>query len=229
MASTSLPKKKSNPTRNILFAAIIIIVGVVIYSRYAGHKRYDHISRLDYVANDSIDYNYYNQQVLSQYLVQCQRLTSIAKSLWLRNGIDIHLDTAAYGEAQSQIYLYRSTLRYTLSLENRLKESTDLKQQGMSNEQIEKIQANGYTIGALQADNDKHAAFELLKGKNIGAGAKPNEIWELQKLLNQNDYKIIIDGIYSLSTDSALSDFQRTYNIYPSHTCDDLTLSKLVE
>jgi hypothetical protein len=35
--------------------------------------------------------------------------------------------------------------------------------------------------------------------------------------------------LFDASTDSALLDFQDSNNIYPSHTCDDLTLRKLAE
>jgi hypothetical protein len=45
----------------------------------------------------------------------------------------------------------------------------------------------------VQNEKDKMAAYDFLKGKNISAASKKNEIWELQKLLNANDYNLSIN------------------------------------
>ena len=111
----------------------------------------------------------------------------------------------------------------------RLSESKDLKDQGLGNDVIEAILDKGITIGAVENERDKMAGYEFLKGKNVNTHSPKNEVWEMQKLLNVNDYNISINGIFDLATDSALFDFQKTNNIYPSHICDDMTLKKLAE
>jgi hypothetical protein len=222
MKSSRLPK--------FIFAVIVLLViGSWGYHRYAEHKKYENISRFDYLPKDSIDYNYYDQATLTTYLGNCTKLTDLAKTLWLRSSIDIHTAKTAYGESQSNINRYNTLLKYTRILEAKLAESKDLKDQGLSNDMIEVILDKGITIGAVENEKDKLAAYDFLKGKNVSTHSPKNEIWEMQKLLNGNDYNIGITGLFDASTDSALLDFQKSNNIYPSHTCDDITLKKLSE
>ena len=222
MKSSRLPK--------LLFVTVLILsIGFWGYHRYAQHKKYENISRFDYLPKDSIDYSYYDRSVLSTYLDNCNQLTDLAKTLWLKNGIDIHKVAKGYGEAQSRINRYKALLSYTKLLESKLSESNDLKDQGLDNEDIAVILEKGITIGAVENERDKSTAYEFLKGKNVSPHSTKSEIWELQKLLNGNDYNLSISGVFDASTDSALFDFQRSNNIYPSHVCDDITLKKLTE
>ncbi len=218
----SLPK--------IIFTVLILLlIGTWTYHRYTQHERYENISRFDYLPKDSIDYSYYDQPALRIYLDNCTKLTDLAKTLWLKNGVDIYTARTGYGEIQSKINRYNSLLRYTKMIEVRLSESKDLKDQGLANDVIEVILDKGITVGAVENERDKMAAYEFLKGKNVSARSPQNEIWEMQKLLNANDYNINITGIYDAATDSALLDFQKSNNLFASHVCDDVTLKKLAE
>jgi hypothetical protein len=221
---------KSSRTPKLIFALLLlVIIGSWGYHRYTVHKRYENISRFDYLPKDSIDYSYYDQATLTTYLDNCTKLTDLAKTLWLKNGVDIYTAKTGYGEIQSRINRYNSLLKYTKNLEAKLSESKDLKDQGLGNDVIEAILDKGITIGAVENERDKMAGCEFLKGRNVSAHSPKNEIWEMQKLLNANDYNININGIFDASTDSALLDFQKSNNIYPSHICDDITLKKLAE
>ncbi len=218
-----------SPISFFILFLIVALAAAGIYHRYEKHKRYENISRFDYFSKDSIDYNYYDQGALHTYLENCQTLTDIAKSLWLKDGIDVLATKEAYGEAQSRINRYQRLLRYTQVLEEKLVQSQDMKDQGLTNEDIKIILDKDITIGAVENEKDKMAAYDYLRGKNVSSTSRPNEIWELQKLLNANDYNLTIHGIYDAATDSALLDFQKENNIYPSHSCDDVTLRKLAE
>jgi hypothetical protein len=222
MKSSRLPKL-------IIVLVLLLIIGSWGYHRYTQHKRYENISRFDYLPKDSIDYSYYDRTALYTYLDNCNKLTDLAKTLWLKNGIDIRTAKSGYGEIQSRINRYHSLLNYTKILETKLSESKDLKDQGLGNDVIEMILEKGITVGAVENEKDKQAAYEFLKGKNVSPHSAKNEIWEMQKLLNENDYNVSISGVFDASTDSALFDFQRSNNIYPSHVCDDITLKKLAE
>jgi hypothetical protein len=213
----------------IFLCIVLFVVGYWGYNRYGQHKIYENISRFDYLPADSIDYSYYNQPVLVTYLDNCAKLTDMAKALWLKNGVDIYNAKLSFGETQSKINHYNALLKYTKILEAKLLESHDLKDQGLDNDVIEAILDKGLTIGAVQNEKDKMASYEFLKGKNISAHSTPAEIWEMQKLLNANDYNLSINGVFDVSTDSALLDFQKSNNLYPSHLCDDITLKKLIE
>ena len=221
--------RSSGLLRIFFFLVILLIIGTWAYHGYDRHHRYESISRFDYLPNDSIDYNYYDQTVLQTYISNCGHLTATSKKLWLKFGVDVHTESKCNGEAQSLINQYNSTLKYTRALESRLKDSKDMKDGGLTNDIIKMVFEKGITVGAVENEKDKMAAYDFLKGKNVSAISKPNEIWELQKLLNANDYNLSINGVYDASTDSALTDFQRLKNIYPSHICDDLTLKKLAE
>jgi Putative peptidoglycan binding domain len=221
--------KSSRLSRITIVLLLLALAGWWAYHGYTLHQRYEQISRFDYLPKDSIDYNYYDRSVLSTYLDNCNKLTDLGKTLWLKNGIDIHTAKTSNGEAQSRINRYHALLTYTKVLEARLSESKDLKDQGLGNDVIEVILEKGITIGAVESERDKMAACEFLKGKNVSARSAKNEVWELQKLLNANDYNLSINGVFDAATDSALLDFQRDNNIYPSHICDDITLRKLAE
>ena len=204
-----------SPVKIILVLLLITLAGLCIWHRYQVHKRYENISRFDYMSKDSIDYNYYDQAVLHTYLDNCAKLTDIAKALWLKDGIEISTTQKGYGEIQSRINHYNDLLRYTKSLEDKLTQSQDMKDQGLTNDDIALILEKDITIGAVENEKDKMAAYEFLKGKNVSASSKKNEIWELQKLLNANDYNLSINGVFDASTDSALFEFQKENNIYP--------------
>jgi hypothetical protein len=221
--------RSSRIPRFIFAFLLLLILGAWGYHRYSQHKKYENISRFDYLPLDSIDYSYYDQAVLDKYFDNCQKLTDQAKALWLKKGVDIHTDKTGFGETQSQINRYQVLLKYTKVLEAKLSESKDLKDQGLGNDVIEAILDKGITIGAVENEKDKMAGYDFLKGRNVSAHSAPGEIWELQKLLNANDYNININGIFDASTDSALLDFQKGNNLYPSHICDDMTLKKLAE
>lgn len=221
---------KSSRLFKFLFVAVLLLfIGSWSYHRYSLHKKYENISRFDYLPKDSIDYNYYDKVTLSTYLDNCNQLTDLAKTLWLKNGIDIHTATTAYGEGQSRINRYKALLNYTKILEAKLRESKDLKDQDLDNDVIQMIIEKGTTVGAVENDKDKIAGYEFLKGKNVSPHSAKSEIWEMQKLLNDNDYNLNINGVFDAATDSALLDFQHDNNIYPSHICDDITLKKLAE
>ena len=222
MKSSRLPK--------VLFTLLILaLIGSWAYYRYIEHKRYENISRFDYRPKDNIDYAYFDQSSLHAYLENCNKLTDIAKTLWLKSGVDVNTAQSGPGEIQSKINKYKSLLSYTKILEAKLTESKDMKDQGLGNEVIELVLDKGLTIGAVENQRDKQAGYEFLKGKNTSARSPQNEIWEMQKLLNANDYNLNINGIYDVATDSALLDFQRSNNLFPSHVCDDITLKKLSE
>jgi hypothetical protein len=215
--------------KSVFIVLALFAIGTVAYHKYSEYKRYQNISRFDYLPGDSIDYAYYDQAVLNTYLANCNKLSDLAKAIWLDGGIDIHANQTGHGKVRSEINQYKSLLKYTNLLEDRLSESKDLKDQGLSNDVIEMVLDKGITVGAVENEKDKIAGYDFLKGKNVSLHSPPNEIWELQKLLNANDYNISINGVFDLATDSALLDFQRTGNLYPSHVCDDLTLRKLTE
>ena len=220
---------KSLVPKFIFLSLLLLIVGLLGYHRYSQYKKYENISRFDYLPKDSLDYSFYDQGTLATYLDNCDRLTDMAKALWLKNGVDVTTTKTGFGETQSKIDRYNSLLKYTKLLEAKLSESKDLKDQGLNNDIIETILDKGITIGAVENEKDKMDGYEFLKGKNVSAHSPSNEIWEMQKLLNANDYNININGVFDASTDSALLDFQKANNLYPSHVCDDITLKKLAE
>ena len=222
-------KKKSNNIRNFLFLLVVLIGSYIFIHKYLEHKKYENISRFDKLPNDSIDVNFYDPSIVKMYFKNCKQLTDLAKTLWLKNGIDVAKDKTGFGEAESKLNSYNALLRITQPMEIHLKESRELKEQGLSNEEISEILNKGITIGAYQIEKDKQAAFEFLKGKNVNRASSADQVWEMQKLLNANEYNIAIDGIFNSNTDSALVDYQTKNNLFPSHTCNDVTLIHLVK
>lgn len=222
-------KKKSNNIRNVLFLILSIVVVWYVANKYLQHKKYENIARFDKLPSEAIDASFYDQNQVKLYMQNCKQLTDLAKILWLKNGIDVLKDEEAFGEAESKLNAYHALAKLNETLEIHLKESKELKAQGLSNDDIAEILNKGLTIGAYQIEKDKQAAYEFLKGKNVNRTSPADQVWEMQKLLNANEYIIPIDGIFNSITDSALVDYQSKNNLYPSHSCNDVTLIHLVK
>lgn len=93
-------------------------------------------------------------------------------------------------------YLQAVSLLKSIQLkERKLKKSTLLKSIGLNDDDIHIIQDKDITPGVLIEAKEKEKFCALLKGKNVGAGSRAEDIWIVQKLINYHEYNIPIDGI----------------------------------
>lgn len=229
----ALPQKKSDNKSLkrlllVIFLGILFFIGYKIYYRYSS---YHAIERFDYPIAKQIDENYYDQAALYQYKNDAVTLSKMARELWIGHRIDVLKPDANMCKKAYPDYLsYKILLEKVKATENNLISSKELKDtEGLNNASIEAILKNDFTIGAYYTSLDARHAYDFLKGKNVNKNSAPAEVWELQKLLNYNDYTILIDGKYNTETDSALTDFQQNNNLFPSHSCNDITLDKMIK
>lgn len=220
-------KKKSSPLKTI---AIVVIVGVFLlflYKQFRHYQRTAHLTDVLILSNDSVDYNYHDKELLHTYIAEAAQYNKIAQKLWMERGIN---PKKKEGVKVSADLLQATSLLKSIQLkETKLKESTLLKSIGLGDDDIHIIQEKDITPGVLIEAKEKEKFSALLKGKNVGVGSRPEDIWIAQKLINYHEYNIPVDGIYNYITDSAVSDFQVRNGLFKSHKVDDFTLEKLSE
>lgn len=220
-------KKKSSPLKTF---AIVVILGILLFFLYKQIRHYQrtaHLMDVLVLNNDSIDYNYHDKELLHTYISEAAQYNKIAQHLWMEKGIN---PKKIEGDKVSAAQLQATSLLKSIQLkEIKLKESTLLKSIGLGDDDIHIIQEKDITPGVLIEAKEKEKFSALLKGKNVGVGSRPEDIWIAQKLINYHEYNIPVDGIYNYITDSAVSDFQVRNGLFKSHKVDDFTLEKLSE
>ena len=63
--------------------------------------------------------------------------------------------------------------------------------------------------------------------KQLSYGSQGSDVTELQKLLNQNGYKLTVDGIFGSQTQSAVRDYQKKNNLTVDGIAGDQTFGAL--
>lgn len=67
----------------------------------------------------------------------------------------------------------------------------------------------------------------MAKYKQLSYGSQGSEVTDLQKLLNQNGYKLTVDGIFGSQTQSAVRDYQKKNNLTVDGIAGDQTFGAL--
>ena len=67
----------------------------------------------------------------------------------------------------------------------------------------------------------------MAKYKQLSYGSQGSEVTDLQKLLNQNGYKLTVDGIFGSQTQNAVRDYQKKNNLTVDGIAGDQTFGAL--
>jgi len=220
------PTKKSSTIKKVVALLVLVLLAWWIYALIRGYNREQKLAEVLYLQSDSIDMAYHDSGLLYQYFAEVKEYNKLAELLWLKEGINVRT-TKEINSAKAANA--KMLLDFILNAEIKLKESVLLKGLGFKNEDIHIMQDQNITAGVLIEAKELKNYAVILKDKNVGVGSRPEDIWVVQRLLNYNEYKIPIDGIYNKITDSAVSHFQRNSNLYESHRVDNFTLEKLTE
>lgn len=204
--------------------AIIIItfsLVVIAYFQYKSYQRFNPPSPYHYEASDSIDLNYFDPSVQSQYYDQIYALGSFARMQWSAHGVDV-LYPEDDPESQKAASHFARKLSIVKKLEDKLIYSRQLKEQGFDNLAIKYITEQG-----IAPKNYYYLSNEQFIGLEMGDVSQ--EVWDIQKILINNGYDIPQDGTFGIETETALKDFQKKQGLFPSGATDKQTIKTLIK
>ncbi|WP_121051636.1 peptidoglycan-binding domain-containing protein [Lacinutrix venerupis] len=217
--------------KKILFFIIAIIILMFAYSEYKEYQRF-HPENANLKVSETIDVNYYNQEVVYNYYDALEAANNYMQMQWSANGIDVRspedddeetaLAVAEYGKKIAKLNYFKAVLE----------QSKTLKSEGLSNNDIKFFESEGVSIAEYnktKAEEDfKKEILSMLPQKPLYSGEKSVFVYEMQKLLVKKGFDISVDGVYKNITSEALKSFEEKQNLFPDGKIDVITLKALL-
>lgn len=217
--------------KKILFFIIAIIILMFAYSEYKEYQRF-HPENANLKVSETIDVNYYNQEVVYNYYDALEAANNYMQMQWSANGIDVRspedddeetaLAVAEYGKKIAKLNYFKAVLE----------QSKTLKSKGLSNNDIKFFESEGVSIAEYnktKAEEDfKKEILSMLPQKPLYSGEKSVFVYEMQKLLVKKGFDISVDGVYKNITSEALKSFEEKQNLFPDGKIDVITLKALL-
>lgn len=207
--------------KRLALLILIVALPILTYFQYRKYRRFHPPTDYDYALSDSIDAHYHDPVTLQQYYQNVYEIGHFARQQWHNQDVDVRYPDADDPEAQRASQYYQQLLSTTAWLEDRLVTSRQLKDTGFDNAAIARIEREG-----LSPPNYYLAEQQTLVG--LKKGDRGGGVWNLQKILVNKGYDIPVDGIFSEETETAVRDFQRKTDNYPSGEVDNILLSAII-
>lgn len=202
---------------------VIIIIGLptLLFFQYKSYIRFHPPIDYDYKIPEGVDPNYYNNDLVVEYYKNANEIGSFARKMWFNESIDVRFPDVE-NEASVNASAYYNALLSEIKLQEALlMNSTKLKQQRLSNDQIKTIEKTGLSPESIDFQENKN----LYVGLN--EGTRGSIVWEVQKKLIEKGFSLKKDGVYSLETRTQITAFQNANDLYPSGRIDSMTFDKL--
>lgn len=204
--------------KRLALIIIILLLIIIAFFQYKSYTRFHPPNNYDYIINDSIDVNYYDQKIVDEYFNESVNLGLIAREAWSNHGIDVlYPDNKEEKDiVNNYVKLYKRTLSKLRQIEKRLIYSGQLKSSGYSNNEIEEIEELGI--------NPKY--YFLFKEFTVPLRQRDRGklVWDIQKILNQLGNQIPVDGVFGVETYDAVREVQLNNDLYPDGILDFETL-----
>ncbi|MBX2843441.1 MAG: peptidoglycan-binding protein [Flammeovirgaceae bacterium] len=210
--------------KKLAIIILIITLPIIIFFQYKQYERFHPPVNYTYSINDSIDYHYHNQLLVSQYFEQAYKVEALARESWFNENIDVRFPDLENKKARTKAELYNQIIASAKYIEKILIYSKNLKDLGYSNTEIKIIEREG-----INPKKFKYQKYYLEKMIGSKKGDVHSGVWEVQKLLNEKGYQIPTDGIFNIRTDSAIRDFQVKNNLFPSGIAEKDVLDILID
>lgn len=218
----------------LLIALIVIILLIFGYNKYSDYQRFNS-ETIAYTIDDSIDLDYYDQEVLYNYHQAIEEHNSFIGSQWSINGIDVRNPEDDNEETQAAVKAFSKIKGKIAFYEAPLKLSKKAKDQGLSNEAIMSLKETGKSVQELKEEAAKAEKTRSLKelftstsNNELRIGSRGALVFELQKLLLQQGYEIPVDGVFQRATSDALMSYEASKSLYADGKLDMLTLEYLL-
>ncbi len=212
--------------KKIAWAILLIAVVVIAFFQYKHYVKYSASDYFNYKLNDSIDVNFYDEQAVLQYYKNAYELGSFARQIWVNHGVDINIPEQDKEISKQAVLYYQQLWAATKMLEKKLILSAHLKSNGLDNKEIKLLFEEGIDPAAYSYKKRVEAARSWL-GLKIGDVGQ--EVWELQQLLIKKGYTMPQDGTFGVETQTALKEFQKSKNLFPSGKVNLATIKELVK
>lgn len=200
--------------KKILIGIIVITLIVIAFFQFDKYQRFNPPVDYDYTINESVDVNYHNQALVEEYYSKVFEIGNFARSQWKSSKIDVRFpDQDNLAEVNAARY-YNGLKSRVAFIEQKLLQSTQLKAEGYSNEEILQVE-NGFPLELVQAGVDKEALSNLQIGDNNRL------VWLLQKKLIENGYQHQLDGLFGIDTQNQLINYQTDNNLFPSGSMNE--------
>lgn len=219
--------------KQLIILLLLLILGIFGYSRYNTYKRYN-APNVDYKTDRNLDLNYYNQEIVLKYYKTIEDLNSFVMMQWTVNEIDVRTPEEDNASTKIAINTYAEKLASIKYFEEKLANSANLKSKGLSNKEIQFIEETGLSLNEhlkkveqKSYENKIKSMFENSEAMFISE--KSSLIFEVQKLLVKNGFKIAVDGLYKTETLNAIKSFEQKNELFPDGKLDILTLDALLQ
>lgn len=215
--------------KQIIIFLLLVIIAIFGYGKYSDYKRYNS-PEVDYKTDKNLDLNYHDQSTLLNYYKSVEDLNSYVMLQWSANKIDVRTPEKDDLETNSAVEKYANKLAEINYYEAILENSLKLKNQGLTNKEINFIEQKGID---LETYNQKLRVDKIKKLFNTNIklynGSKNAIIYEVQKELNKRGHKIQIDGVYRIETFNAIKAFENNNNLLADGYLDELTLEYMFQ
>ncbi len=210
--------------KQLIIFILLIIAGLIGYGKYSEYKRYNS-PEINYKTDKKLDINYYNQELVLNYFEAIESLDSYTMLQWSANNIDVRTPEEDTNETKIAVDVYAKKLAKVNYYETKLENSLQLKEKGLSNKEIQFIEETGLDFESYKRKENFEKIKSLFDPKiNLYKGETNSIIFEVQKRLNELDYKIRIDGVYRIETLEAIKEFEEKNNVLADGFIDALTL-----
>jgi hypothetical protein len=208
--------------KRIIILLVFLTIIVFGFSQYYKYSRFNAPNSYDYAVAEGIDANYHSQSILADYYTTAYQIGALAREMWFNHGIDVLFADKSDIQSMNASLAYNQLLAKAKMLEGKLKESKRLKGVGFNNEAIKYMEEKGISEA-------NYKVYQLLGDVPLKNGDKSEQVWDLQELLVKAGYEIPVDGFFSDKTESAVKEFQKAKNLYPSGVADMKTKKLIVQ
>ena len=203
--------------KKLLIFILFILLAVIIFFQYKNYSRLNPPNNYNYTLNKSIDVNYHNQALVTEYYKTSYEIGLFARNQWHNYKIDVLYKDNKSEQSLRATQVYQKMQNTVQKIEGKLTESEKLKNQGFSNNEIKLIEEKGLSPKELII----HQLFESI---NLQFGDEGLDVFKIQERLSHLGFEIVVDGIFNSQTKDVVTQFQQKNGIYPSGTIEKSTL-----
>lgn len=200
--------------KRLFYIIVIIGIPVIVFFQYQKWTKFSTPNQYDYSISNEIDNHYFDQNLVKLYYQNSSEIGSYARSVWYTDGIDVKNYNQNDPESKNKAIYYEFLVAQTKMIEKKLEESKALKQQGLNNQQIKTLFETGISLQEKQKE-------ELIKSYvGVQFGDFNQQVFEVQKKLNDLGYTLPVDGNFRNSTQESIRKFQTDNNLAPTGLID---------
>lgn len=222
--------------KQIIIFLLVIIAFLIAFGQYKQYKRFN-LSEYQYTANENVDLNYHDRSFLLDYYQAIENLNGYVIMQWSTEGMDVRNPEDDDEEDLAAALVYNDKLGTVKFYEDQLIKSTNLKKEGLTNDEIKFLEANGKSLADHTTETKQETFKELLRSMFHGQqlqgglqlGSRSALVNEIQKMLVRKGHDIPVDGVFKNVTINALRAFEEKNGLFPDGKLDALTFEALLK